>query len=294
MSPLDDARGSPDHKVHFMQRQQSAPLTHWGLQRWPFRGSPAAAQFYPTPGHNEALARIDHLVEARLRVGVLVGEAGVGKTVVFTEAAKQLRRQGRAVAVVDALGTATQEFLWQIAGGLKSPLREDADVPWLWRRIADRIAENRVQQISTVILVDDAGSAGPDLLTQFARLARLDNAPRARLTIVLASQPGPASRWNDSLRNLIDLRIELSAWSSEDTIGYVQMALVEAGRFEPLFEDQALAALHELTRGIPKQVAQLADFSLMAGAAAELEMIDAATVEAAYDELAWPAPAEAY
>jgi general secretion pathway protein A len=164
----------------------------------------------------------------------------------------------------------------------------------LWRQIADRIAENRVQQISSVLLVDDAGSAGPDLMTQFTRLARLDTNPTARLTIVLASQPLPASRWSDSLRNLVDLRIELSAWSADDTIGYVQMALVEAGRFEPLFNDEALAALHELTRGIPRQVARLADFSLMAGAAAELDMIDAPTVHAAHDELAWPAVVDAY
>jgi type II secretory pathway predicted ATPase ExeA len=274
-------------------QQQSVPLTHWGLERWPFR-SPAAGQFYPTAGHNEALARIDHLVEARLRVGALVGEAGVGKTVVLAEAAKLLRRQGRAVVVVDAFGVTTRELLWQVAGGLKTPPRDDADVTWLWRQTADRVAENRLQQLSTVLLVDDSGSAGPDLMTQFTRLARLDASPAARLTIVLAAQPGQAARWNESLRNLVDLRIEVSAWSQEDTVGYVQMALVEAGRFEPLFDDRALATLHELVRGVPRQAARLADFALMAGAAAELEMIDATTVEAAYDELAWPAMAEAY
>ena len=142
----------------------------------------------------------------------------------------------------------TREVLWQIACGLGTAPREDADVSWLWRQIADRVVENRMQQVATVLLVDDAGQAGPDLMTQFARLARLDPSPSARWTIVLAAEPAQAARWNETLRNLVDLRIELGTWTAEDTIGYVQTALVEAGRMEPLFDDDALRALHELSR----------------------------------------------
>ena len=40
------------------------------------------------------------------------------------------------------------------------------------------------------------------------------------------------------LRELVDLRIDLRAWVAEDTVGYVQTALVDAGRIEPLFEDE--------------------------------------------------------
>jgi type II secretory pathway predicted ATPase ExeA len=172
--------------------------------------------------------------------------------------------------------------------------REEADVPRLWRQAADRVVENRAQQIHTVLLVDEAGQAGPDTLTQIIRLARLDTAPSARWTIVLAAEPRQAARWSQTLRDLVDLRIELGTWSAEDTIGYVQTALVDAGRIEPLFDDEALAVLHELTRGVPRSVARLADFALLAGAAAGLNTIDAETVEAANDEIAWPALAAAF
>lgn len=270
------------------------PLDHWGLESWPFRSAPEADQLYPTAGHNEALARIDYLVEGRRRLGVLLGEAGVGKSLLLRAGARQLARQGRAAVLVDALGVTPRELLWQIAAGLGAAPREDADPARLWRLVADRIVENRTQQIHTVLLVDDAHAAGPDVITQFVRLARLDSAPSARWTIVLAAEPGQAACWNESLRDLVDLRIDLSPWCAEETIGYVQTALVEAGRFEPLFDDDALTALHELTRGVPRSVARLADFALLAGAAAGLDTIDAATVEAANDEIAWPAVAGAY
>lgn len=273
---------------------QSVPLKHWGLERWPFCSTPGERQFYPTTGHNEALARIEYLVDGRRRLGALLGESGVGKSLVLRVAAAQLAKKGRAVVLVDALGASTREFLWQVACGLGTTPREDADVPWLWRQIADRVVENRMRQVDTVLLIDDAGQAGPDLVTQFLRLARLDLTPAARWTIVLAAEQPQAVRWNEALRNLFDLRIDVLPWAIEETIGYLQTALVDAGRFEPLFDDGALQALHEISCGVPRQVTRLADYALLAGAVAGVETIDAGIVEAASEETAWPTAAAAY
>lgn len=272
-----------------MKEQQSLPLEYWGLERWPFRAAADTEHFYPTPASNEAVARIEYLVEGRRRLGALLGEAGVGKSLLLRLMAYQLTRKRCAVVTVEANGTTTREVLWQIAVGLRTAPRDDADTAWLWRQITDRVAENRMQQISTVVLVDDAGLAGPDLMTQLVRLARLDTTPAARWTMVLAAEPAQATRWSQSLKNAVDLRIELGPWTADDTIGYVQTTLVDAGRFEPVFSDGALRSLHELSGGVPRQVARLADYALLAGAAAKLDTIDADLIEAAYDEIAWPA-----
>jgi general secretion pathway protein A len=249
---------------------------------------------YPTAASAEALARIEYLVDSRRRVGVLLGEQGIGKSLLLLAAARQLGRQGRAVALVDVTGVGPRELAWQIAGSLKAAPNDDADGSRLWRLIGDRIVENRTQAVHTVLLVDNAGLAGPDVLMQIARLARLDASPAARWTIVLAAEPEQAAHWGATLRNLVDLRIELVAWSAEDTVGYVQMALVEAGRLEPLFEDDALQALHSLAGGVPRKVARLADFALLAGAGAGMTTIDVETVEAAHEEISWPVEAAAY
>jgi general secretion pathway protein A len=277
-----------------MPTQQALPLSHWGFERWPFSTTPGVSQFYPTVGHNEALARIEHLVDGRRRLGALLGATGMGKSLLLRVAAAKLVRQGRAVVVIDALGASTREILWQAACGLGTTPRDDADVPWLWRQVGNRVAENRAQQVSTVLLIDDAGQAGPDVVTQFVRLARLDVSPASRWTIILAAAPAQAGRWNETLRQLVDLRIDVDTWSAEETIGFVQTALVEAGRLEPLFDDTALVALHELSAGVPRQIARLADYALLAGAAAGAETVSAAMVEAAHDEIAWTAVSAAY
>jgi type II secretory pathway predicted ATPase ExeA len=272
----------------FMVQAPSLPLNHWGFERWPFRGMPRAEQFYPTAGFGEALSRIEYLVESRRRLGALVGEAGVGKSLFLQAAARRLSRQGRAVALVDVAGASTREFLWNVAVGLATSPSNEFDNSRLWRQITDRVHENRMQQINTVLLVDDAGQAGPDVMAQIARLLRLDPSPAACWTILLAAEPAQATRWSSALRESVDLRIDLPAWELEDSVGYVQTALVDAGRFEPLFDDRALARLHELSEGVPRRIARLADGALLTGAAAGLAMIDETVVESVDEEMAWP------
>lgn len=264
-------------------------LRHWEIDRSPFRVELDVAGFYPSPTHEEAQARIEFLVSASRRLGVLLGPSGVGKSLTLRVAASKLQWTGNVVALVDALGSSTRELLWQLATQLGTAPRDDEDTARLWRRVADRVRENRLQKIETVLLVDDAGHAGPDLLTHLVRLARLDPTPGSRWTMVLAALQPQAARWSAELRQLIDLRIDLLPWDEADTIGYVQSALVDAGRLEPAFTDDALAELHLLSGGVPRQVARLADFALLAGAGAELDLIDVETVRGAHAEIEWTA-----
>src|SRR5262245_33881667 len=149
-----------------MEYHRTTPLAHWKLQRWPFASVPDAGQFYPTPGHDEALARVEYLVETRRRMGALLGARGAGKTLLLEVVQRRLARAGRAVVAINLMGVTTRELLWQVAAGLGSAPREDAEVPRLWRQIEDTLAENRWQHVNSVLLVDDAGQAGPDAVTQ--------------------------------------------------------------------------------------------------------------------------------
>ncbi len=274
-----------------MEYSRTTPLTHWKLEHWPFPSVPEAGQFYPTAGHDEALARVEYLVDARRRLGALLGHAGVGKTLLLEVALRRLARAGRAAVLVSGLGVSPRELLWQVAAGFGANPPAEADVPRLWRQIEDVLAANRWQHLNSVLFVDDAGQAGPDVVTQIIRLARLDASPAARWTIVVAAEPEQAARWNPALREIVDLRIDVEPWEDADTIGYVQNALVEAGSGRPLFADDALTMLHQLSGGNPRHVLRLADFALLAGAAAGADRIDAALVRAAWEEVAWPEPA---
>ena len=59
-----------------------------------------------------------------------------------------------------------------------------------------------------------------------------------------------------------------------------------AGRAAPLFEAEAIAAVHRLSGGVPRRVNQVAASALLEAFAREAERISAEVVEAAAADLA--------
>lgn len=259
--------------------------THWGFRESPFRGTLDYRNFFPSPTHEEALARLEYLVDERRRVGLLFGPTGCGKSMVLDVFGYRARRAGQQVASVNLLGIDVQEFLWLLAAELGvNPDRRAAPFI-LWRALQDRLIESRYQQTSTVMLLDDADEASPAVLEHLVRLAQFDPGASSRLTIVLAATLQNLHRIPARVLELADLRIDLDPWEPGDTVQFVSTALEQAGRTQSVFSEEALYRLHDLCGGVPRRVTQLANLALMAGAGRGLAQIDVDTVESAYHEL---------
>jgi len=260
--------------------------THWGLTETPFRARLDPRYFYHGEAQEEALARLAFLVDERRRVGLVMGQRGSGKSFLLAVFAQQMRQLGRPVVLLNLLGLDQASLLWQLALALGlEPQPEDRPAA-LWQRITDRIAENRYQQSSTIMLLDDADRAKPDAITLVTRLAQHDPSPDATLTLVLAGRQEQMSRLGRTLVELAELRIDLESWDLSDTQAHIKTALEKAGCAKAVFDASAIARLHELTGGIPRLVNHLADLALLAGAAQKLPQITSETIDLVYEELA--------
>lgn len=255
---------------------------YWGLARSPFVGGDAPL-FYQGESQNEALARLRFVADQR-RHAVLLGERGVGKSLLMDRFSEYWLLQGRRAAYVSAAGVTPREMLWRIAAGLSlSPL--PADDAWQLLRRLEGAATGGLGDAALVML-DDVDQAGADVRSQLYRLIGL-GAAETWLTFVLSATPTSCFRLGEELLDVLDLVIDLDPWSESDMTGYIQHALVEAGGDRPLFEDEALAAMYALTDGVPRKVNRLADHALLGAAAEGLEMVGAAMIEAAHDALNW-------
>ncbi|MBN2476123.1 MAG: AAA family ATPase [Pirellulales bacterium] len=258
---------------------------HWGLVKSPFRSCLDPHSFYESPTHEEALARLHFLVEQRRRLGLLMGPSGSGKSLLLEVFAGQLRRYGCAAANASLLGIGPAEMLGLLAADFGLNLHPAAPISRLWRALADRLAEFRYQQTAAIVLLDNADRAERETIRQVARLVQHDPSPESRLTVVLAGRRGQMSHLGKPLLELAELRIDVEPWEVADTASFLKSSLAQAGCQSPIFDEPAVARLHALTHGIPREVSHLADLALLAGAGAELERIDADVVESVYREL---------
>jgi type II secretory pathway predicted ATPase ExeA len=259
--------------------------SHWGLRESPFRCLADPRFFYCSPTHEEALARLSFLIENHRRLGLVTGAAGSGKTLLLKVFGREQREAGCQVAYVNLLSLSPSEFLWELATQLhRNP--SDRETPFqLWRRIVDRLTENRYQQVPTAILLDDVDEAQEDVLSHVIRLVCHNASSEGLVTTVLAVDPRAVQRLGRRLLELSELRIELESWERDDTLHFLQDSLAKAGSQAAVFDHEAAARLHELAHGVPRQVSYLAELALLAGAGRQLPTIDAATVESVYEEL---------
>jgi type II secretory pathway predicted ATPase ExeA len=262
--------------------------TPWGLQRSPFQASGAEQLFYAGLPQQEALARMRFLVHNQRRLGLLEGPAGCGKSLLLDLFAEECGSHPWAVVRLSLWGLAVREFLWQVNLQLHTSPRSGEDTLRLWQRLEARFRQNLLQGESLILLVDDADQAGPDVLAQLVRLVQLAPQTVGTLSVVLATTPQRSGQLGSRLLDLVDLRIDLEPWDEEDTVGYLQLASVQAGAERPLFSEAALVEIHRCTEGVARQVNRLADYALLVGLEAGLEQVDQQTVTQAHAALTRP------
>ena len=259
--------------------------THWGLRESPFRGGADRRFFFQSPTHDEALARLQFLVENDRRLAVLTGQTGVGKSMLLRLFADQLRQQGIEVALVNLIGLPAEELVWTVADQLHAGPAAGDPMPILWRKISDRLVAQRYQQLKTVVLFDDAGEAAVTTRASLVRLIQSDTSGENRLTVVLSTTPDRVDQLGSRLLDLSELRIELETWAADDVADFLQSSLDRAGRRSPIFVENAANKLHALGEGIPRNISQLAELSLLAGAGRQAQSIDGETVESVFHQL---------
>jgi len=238
--------------------------------------------YFQGPTHQEALARLEFLVEQRRPLGILSGCEGAGKSTLVDIASAQLRQMGRMVSVINLLGVDVRSFLWSLAAGLRANPPGDEELVPLWRRIDDRLEENALQGLGTVLFLDDADGASHDVLIQVLRLLKTQ---QKRLTIILVVESSRVTRLGGDLLQLSELRIQLEPWDQDELRDYLQSNLTNTERDSVAFDDTAVARLHELSGGVPRAASRLSELALLAATGQGQFNIDAETIESVYQEL---------
>lgn len=240
---------------------------------------------WETPGRDEALARLEFLVERQHRLGLLLGPAGSGKSALARQFISVARRAACDTAFVHLLGLDAAETLWTLAAQFGARPGQTMTKPMLWRALADRLSASRFERRRMVLVLDEIEHAGRDVVDVILRLLGRGAHEQTPLTTVLIARSEHRTWLDERLRELVELRIELDAWETSETEGFVRDRLGAAGESPAAMTPEAVAQLQTLTGGAPRQVAQLTELALAVREDQPNVPLDPATVLAVFDEL---------
>ena len=133
------------------------------------------------------------------------------------------------------------------------------------------------------------GCLGPDQLEELRLLTNADMDSHSPFACLLVGQPTLRRRIKlgtfAALDQRISLRYAMASMQADETKTYLSHHLKLAGRSDTLFSDDAVALIHQVSRGLPRAVNNLAIQSLVAAFATKKSIVDESSARAAVTEV---------
>jgi general secretion pathway protein A len=264
----------------------------YGLTERPFAITPNPRFVFLSQRHQDALA---HLLYGVGRGGSggfvqLTGEVGTGKTTLCRLVLEQVPANTRIALILNPM-LSPPELLREICNELEIDTQgTGTSIQKLQQRLNQFLLDRHADGDRVVLIIDEAQNMSREALEQVRLLTNLETATDKLLQIILLGQPElrlllarPELR---QLAQRITARYHLDPLSESESEQYIRHRLAVAGAPRCPFSADGLKALHRSSGGVPRLLNIIADRSLMAGYAHELEKINASVVREAAREVA--------
>ncbi|MDP2992847.1 MAG: AAA family ATPase [Deltaproteobacteria bacterium] len=266
---------------------------YWGLNRPPFDNVPDPKMYWPqNPGLEDAISEILFAIkEGNECLAVIVGDIGTGKTLALRILLNELGPDKYKVAFLTNPTLSFTQIMREIIGQL-----ENKKVVTKWK---DHLQEE-INQIlyrtadegkRVVIFIDEANVLNPAGLQGLRLLTNMQDDRRNLVTFVLAGQKELAQKLErPSMENLyqrIGVYCKVRGLDSLELVaGYIAHRLNQArpdasatGCSREIFTEQAVRAIWNYSRGVPRMVNKICKLCLKAGETNQLQSIDETMVE---------------
>ena len=262
---------------------------NFGLDRRPFSSVPQTDQYYPATTIESARQTLDRAVQRAEGIGLVVGPAGTGKTLLCQMLAERFRESFQVALLWCGRLSTRRALLQAILFELGQPYR-GMDEGELRLALVDYVTGGEDCPNGIVLVVDEAHTLPLRLFEEIRLLTNLakDNRPRIRLLMV----GGPlleerfANPKLESFSQRIVARCYLEPLTRAETQQYIQRQVSQAGaRGEPVFSSEACRAVHQATDGVPRLVNQLCDHAMLLAFSDGQSRISTQCVEEAWSDL---------
>jgi general secretion pathway protein A len=240
---------------------------YFGLSEAPFTIAPDPAYLFMSDRHREALAHLSYGLGDNGGFVLLTGEVGTGKTTISRSVMEKLPDNTQASFILNPT-LSCEELLACICDNLKIRYKKTgATLKYLTDKIQAKLLKNHNENINTLLIIDEAQHLKPEVLEQLRLLTNLETNTKKLLQVILIGQPELQQllqrRDLRQLAQRITARYHLLPLTKLELNQYIQHRLSVAQCTRPLFNKAGIAALHKISKGIPRVINLLCDRALI-------------------------------
>jgi type II secretory pathway predicted ATPase ExeA len=261
----------------------------FGFHATPFTREIRLEDQLTLPMHEDALDGLRRTLDGRMS-GALIAPSGTGKTALLRRLVASLPEARYQVRTVKVTGLSKRDLCREIA--VVCGVSSDGTYPALVRRLTERF-ETTLDDggLRPVIVLDEAHELRPEVLSMLRLLTNFKMDSRLVLSIILSGQPPLATLLRRDDQEAIARRLvyyaTLRTLSDAETRAYVEHRCAIAGAARSPFDDAAVGALYEMSRGNLRAIDSLALEALSIAARTKATVVCAGHIVAARKVL-WP------
>ncbi len=261
----------------------------YGFYEPPFNLTPDPKFLFMAPDQREALAYLTYGVQERKGFLGLVGEVGVGKTLIVRTLLSQLDESIETAIVMNAMLTFKQLLqMAMIDFGIPAQGLGKVEMLLGFQQFLLRL---RDAGRNAVLVIDEAQNLTTDALEEFRLLSNLETSSQKLIQIVLVGQPELKTLLN--LREMRQLRQripgiwELKPLERPGVGEYIEhrIRIASHGKVGGLFSPDAAQEVARYSKGIPRLINVLCDRALLIGYVHDQKRLEVDLIRAAVDEL---------
>lgn len=261
----------------------------FGLERRPFTATPDAANFVPLEGPQAALDALAVCCERGQGIGVLTGEAGLGKTLLGLRLAFELQPTFATAFLNHSAFPTRRSLLQAILFELNRPYNRMSEQE-LRLELMTALKALRPQQQALVVILDEAHRLSASLLDEMRMLTLLAAGTEPLVRVVLIGNRDLEERLADSELSAFNQRIccqvDLVPLTQAESVEYLRTCINMAGAHpDDLFAEDALPCIAKAADGVPRCLNHLADHSLLLAYVTEQRPVTAEVVREALHDL---------